>query len=374
MKTTDFMNNVTVEGLNAQLRKTYGISVDIAKYSKDQLEDYSKKIEAKLIDFETKNNFNESTTNEGYQKTLLIKKIVEAAMNQYIETPLEIDDVEADIDNVTEADADVARDFTDDVEVTEGDNIYHPCTKSFKHDKFGEGEVLEGEHTLAEDGTVTHYDAKFTKEDGTPFIVRNIPVANMKECVIVEHGHAPKKKKVKKEDVEKVEKVINEGEEDKAALVMAAKDMVDRFTSFLEDVAEMSAEGMLDIQDQIRDEMGAEQAEAFAQVVAPALEATMENLKTSREALTQGVGIITGEEAPTDTIGAEPEGDIEEPMDAEVPAEEPMDAEAPADDEFGASDAATGGTEPAGREKRESYQTTKKPVTESVRIFKTLSK
>jgi len=374
MKTTDFMNNVTVEGLNAQLRKTYGISVDVAKYSKDQLEDYSKKIEAKLINFEKSNNFNESTTNENYQKTLLIKKIVEAAMNQYIETPLALDDVEEDIETVTDEDADITRDFADDVEeVTEGDNIYHPCTKSFKHDKFGEGEVLDGEHTLAEDGTVTHYDAKFTKEDGTPFIVRNIPVANMKECVIVEHSHTPKKKKVKKEDVEQVEKVINEGEEDKAALVMAAKDMVDRFTSFLEDVAEMSAEGMLDIQDQIRDELGQEQAEAFAQVVAPALEATMENLKSSREALTQGVGIITGEESPVDTIGAEPEGDIEEPVDAEVPAEEPMDAEVPADD-FGASDAATGGTEPAGREKRESYTPKKKPIAESVRIINTLSK
>ena len=87
-------------------------------------------------------------------------------------------------------------------EVTEGDNIYHPCTKSFKHDKFGEGEVLHGEHTLSEDGTVTHYDAKFVREDGSQFIVRNIPVANMKECVVVEHSHAPKKKKVKKEEIE----------------------------------------------------------------------------------------------------------------------------------------------------------------------------
>jgi hypothetical protein len=85
-------------------------------------------------------------------------------------------------------------------EVTEGDNIYHPCTKSFKHDKFGEGEVLHGEHTLSEDGTVTHYDAKFVREDGSQFIVRNIPVANMKECVVVEHSHAPKKKKKVKEE------------------------------------------------------------------------------------------------------------------------------------------------------------------------------
>ena len=82
----------------------------------------------------------------------------------------------------------------------EGDNIYHSCVKSFKHEKFGEGEVLHGEHTLSESGEVSHYDAKFVREDGSQFIVRNIPVANMKECVVVEHGHPKKKKKVKEEE------------------------------------------------------------------------------------------------------------------------------------------------------------------------------
>src|SRR5210317_2039953 len=88
----------------------------------------------------------------------------------------------------------------EDDKVEEGDNIYHSCVKSFKHEKFGEGEVLHGEHTLSESGEVSHYDAKFVREDGSQFIVRNIPVANMKECVVVEHGHPKKKKKVKEEE------------------------------------------------------------------------------------------------------------------------------------------------------------------------------
>jgi len=85
-------------------------------------------------------------------------------------------------------------------DVNEGDNIYHSCVTSFKHNKFGEGKVISGEHTLLEDGTVTHYDATFTDSDGKEFIVRNIPVKNMHECVIVEHGHPKKKKKVKEEE------------------------------------------------------------------------------------------------------------------------------------------------------------------------------
>ena len=81
--------------------------------------------------------------------------------------------------------------------VEEGDNIYHPCVKSFKHEKFGEGTVIPGEHTLLEDGTVTHYDARFVNAHGQKFIVRNIPVANMYETVVVEHSHPAKKKKKK---------------------------------------------------------------------------------------------------------------------------------------------------------------------------------
>jgi hypothetical protein len=367
MKTSDFMNKVTVESLQKDLRSKYGVSVDIAKYSKAQLESYSDKIKGKLKEFEIKHKFNESLQNDEYQKTLLISKIVESAINQFIDNPLEVADEEdlgEDLTVVDETDEAVNNDF-----VQEGDNIYHSCVKSFKHTKFGEGEVLHGEHTLAEDGTVSHYDAKFVREDGTQFIVRNIPVANMLETVVVEHGHASKKKKVKKEEVEQVEQPLKEGAEEKAELTMAAKDMVDRFTAFLEDVAEMGAEGMLELADSIRDELGQEQAEQFVATVKPALEQTQEVLTTAREALTAGVGIITGEGAPVDTIGADPEGDIEEP----VAGDEPVEPIEPTDD-FGASDAATGGTEPAGREKRESYQPRKQSIEESTRVLNKLAR
>jgi len=164
-------------------------------------------------------------------------------------------------------------------------------------------------------------------------------------------------------------KIVKEGAEEQAELTMAAKDMVDRFTAFLEDVAEMGAEGMLELADSIRDELGQEQADNFVNTVKPALDQTQEVLTSSREALTAGVGIITGETAPTDTIGAEPEGDMEEPMEPEMDTE-PM----PADDEFGASEPATGGEEPEGREKRESYTPKKKSIAESTRIMNKLAR
>jgi len=56
-------------------------------------------------------------------------------------------------------------------------------------------------------------------------------------------------------------------------------------------------------------------------------------------------------------MGAEePDMDMEPTVDGE------MDAEVPADDDFGAADAAAGGEELGGREKRESVQHLKKKL------------
>ncbi len=152
---------------------------------------------------------------------------------------------------------------------------------------------------------------------------------------------------------------LSEGEEDKAELVMAAKDMVDRVTSWMEDTAEMQTESMLELADAIRDEMGSEQAEAFTASVKPALEAMYGVMETTRVTLTNGVGLLTGEGEPMDTMGAEePDMDMEPTVDGD--ADMDMDMDAPADDDFGADDAAAGGEELGGREKRESIDHSKK--------------
>ena len=153
---------------------------------------------------------------------------------------------------------------------------------------------------------------------------------------------------------------LNEGEEDKAELVMAAKDMVDRVTGWMEDTAEMQTESMLELADAIRDEMGSEQAEAFTSSVKPALEAMYGVMETTRVTLTQGVGMLTGEAEPMDAMGAEdPDMDMEPTVDGDADID--MDMEDPeADDDFGAADAAAGGAELGGREKRESVDHSKK--------------
>jgi len=152
---------------------------------------------------------------------------------------------------------------------------------------------------------------------------------------------------------------VNEGEEDKAELVMAAKDMVDRVTGWMEDTAEMQTESMLELADAIRDEMGSEASETFTNTVKPALEAMYTAMESTRGSLTQGVGQLTGEAEPMDTMGDD-DMDMEPTVDGD---DMDMDIE-PEGDDFEADDAAAGGEEEAGREKRESKNIKGEPISE----------
>ena len=147
---------------------------------------------------------------------------------------------------------------------------------------------------------------------------------------------------------------VKEGAEEEATLVMAAKDKVDRVTGWMEDTAEMQTEAMLEIGDKIRDEMGSEQSEQCIGSVKPALETLFTTLEQTRDALTGGVAIVTGEGAPAQMGDEAP---AEEPeMEPTVDAEAGAEAEAGTEDEFATSEPAVGGEEEAGRGKRESVE------------------
>ena len=143
---------------------------------------------------------------------------------------------------------------------------------------------------------------------------------------------------------------VKEGVEEQSELILAAKDMMDKVTSFLEALASMKTEGALELVDRIRDEMGAEKADAFLNKIQPAIEQAEATLTTTRQELDNGVRILTGEEVASDPMGADDTMDMDD-TDAGLD-----DLEAPETDEFGASDAEAGGSDPEGRETRESKE------------------
>ena len=170
--------------------------------------------------------------------------------------------------------------------------------------------------------------------------------------------HATATKMAKAKDVKEAmtilrsalnERTLTEGEEEKAALIMSARDMVDKITGWLEDTASLKSETLLELVDSIRDELGSDISAQFSGKVKPALEELYTSLETQRTALAQAVAVLTGEEAPG--------------MGGEMPAEAPTELgaeEMPTGDEFAAAEAGAGGTEEAGRAKRESIEYSRK--------------
>jgi hypothetical protein len=147
---------------------------------------------------------------------------------------------------------------------------------------------------------------------------------------------------------------LREGEIQQASAIVTAKTMVDRVGRWIEELSGMENETLLQLGDSIRDEMGQEQAKAFIEAVAPAIQQALENLKTTRDTLSTGVRSLASGEAPADMLGAEPAMGDEGGMDMAEPDmmnEPEMGAE---EDPFAAAEPGAGGMETSGREQRES--------------------
>jgi hypothetical protein len=154
----------------------------------------------------------------------------------------------------------------------------------------------------------------------------------------------PMKKAAKDAKKKTNESVITEGEVENAELVLAAKDMVDRVQGMLEDIGKMINEDLPPLTDAIRDEMDSATADSFNSSMSTALQGLLDNLGTARTGVDEASRILVGE-TPAEPMGMEEPGEIEAP--------EMGDEMSDMEDDFGASDAATGGEEPMGREKAE---------------------
>lgn len=97
--------------------------------------------------------------------------------------------------------------------------------------------------------------------------------------------------------------VLLEGEEQKAENILATKDMVSKITNWIEDTAAMKADQLLELLDSIRVEQGSEVSQRFNQTVQPVLESLYSALVATREGLTQGLAVVSGEQV--ETMGGE---------------------------------------------------------------------
>ena len=283
---SEFGKPVTAKSLNESLAKRFGSRIKLENFTLEQLQDARNKIRTKLSQIEMSESFNTVVEGDDYQKSKLFLDVLNAEISE------------------------------------RGDIEEEALEEKAKPDYID----LDG------DGDKKEPMKKAAKDKKSKGIKAMIDAGN------------------KKADAEAKESVVREGAEDNAEIIMAAKDMVDRVTNWMEDTAEMQTESMLELADAIRDEMGVDQSTQFVQGVKPALEGLYSAMEQARESLSNGVGLLTGEGAPAPAMGAEemPADDMGMEPTVDMDAAEPMPAEGDVDL------AAAGGEEPAGRETRES--------------------
>ena len=262
MKSLELTKPVTTESLLSEFESRFNQTMDVSKFTKEELEDTAKHIRTKIHNITQNTHFGHELKDDAYQKNQMMLDIVNQAITEY------------------------------------GDKEKMAATQALTaKDKLDKGMALGQDE----------------------------------------------KKLVSK-------MLTKEGVEEQSELILAAKDMMDKVTGYLEDLATMKTESMLELADRIRDEMGADKADAFTQKVQPAIEQAEATLSTTRQELDNGVRILTGEEVAQDTIGADDSMNMDTDLDS-------LDSEGDEEaDEFGASDAEAGGTEPEGREQRESRE------------------
>lgn len=85
-----------------------------------------------------------------------------------------------------------------------------------------------------------------------------------------------------------------------AEVVLAAKDIADRFQDMVESLGKMVNEELPALTETIRDTMGAEQAEAFNSSAAQTINSALENIRSSKESLDSAARTLAGEEQPVE--------------------------------------------------------------------------
>lgn len=273
------------KALNESVAKKFGYKLNLDSFSLEQLQASRDKLARQLVAFETSRNYDAVYESNDYQKNRALLDVITQAISERKLSPGEEKKKEKYVKGMKKVKGDFNKRYGE-----KGEQVMHAtATKMAK--------------------------AKDVKEAMT--ILRS--ALN--------------------------ERTLTEGEEEKAALIMSARDMVDKITGWLEDTASLKSETLLELVDSIRDELGSQVSAQFSEKVKPALEELYTSLETQRTALAQAVAVLTGEEAPG--MG----GESAEAAPTEMGAEE-----MPTGDEFAAAEAGAGGTEEAGRAKRESIE------------------
>lgn len=325
MRTTDlFKNNRSSKKINESIEKLFGQRLNLESFDLPRLEDARNKLRTQISQVRSESGFNENLENEAFTKAQFM-----------------LDAINAEIAERQEFIADPSlAEVIDDEDDSEDDSDFGGHEESI--------EVEDAPPSAKAERMVKHIKQGYAKDGKVSDKEKSIAYATAWK----QHN------KEKNESVESGDNMtkLHEGEIQQAQSIVTAKTMVDRVGRWIEELSGMENDTLLQLGDQIRDEMGQDQAKSFISAVAPAIQQALENLKQTRETLATGMRTLTGEEQGAEMLGAEPPADLGGDEFAGPAEPDAMNADelGGEEDAFAAAEPAAGGLEGAGREQRES--------------------
>jgi len=409
MKTTDIFKT-KAKKLNESFEKTFGKKLKLETFTVPQLEDARNRLRTQIHQVRNGSNFNETVENEAYTKAQWMLDNINAELAERfeqagIQAEGAMDEIAAELGQVADNEdydklydllsdsGPVGKYLQDQIDDITGETGLHPkddiekiepmlmdrIQQEFGGNSDDEGGETDDSYALASAGFGSDEDYESIQTELSTNTLKSYQDKAGKDIVntMTSGDHMTTDKSAKKvmnrmrgsekadnKIYKKENESINPQEEqmtqfresaaDKAGAVVVAKDMTDKVSRWIEELSGMENDTLLSLGDTIRDEMGQEQAKAYLEAVAPAIQQALQNLKTTRETLATGMRGLTGEAQPAEIIGSEPEeGGAEDMAKPATPDEMNMPAEEPAADEFAAAEPASGAGAP-GREQRES--------------------
>lgn len=307
MQIRDLSQPMTSAVLNESMAKSFGYKLNLEQFNDVQLEDVRNKLRTEMSQYEVNESFDALHENPKYQKTrALLDVINQAILEREIQAEAANESIQQEATSMQ----------------IESKTYYETLRQKAKEHSVPEAWIDNAIHRMEL--------GESDEEELTAELTLRYDLSESAAQHIL---------------------YLSEGEAEKAEIIMATKDMVGRITGWLEDVAAMKAEQLLELLDSIRETSGNDVAQQYQDTVKPALEAVYTALETSRQGLSQGLAVITGGQAPM--MGASAGGATPgmPPVGGDLP---PMPGEGPV--AGGEEDLAGPVVSDASREKRESVE------------------
>jgi hypothetical protein len=328
MKLSD-IEKTNSNAINNKMREKLGWNLNLNAMTVESARNMMESIDHKLATVRKSHKLHESQNNPNYVGMLMAKQILESFV------------VESKTKKIKETNLKVKGAKPDYIDIDGDGDKTEPLKKAAldkKKGAIGKKDVAVKE--AKDPDKFRKLKAEYEKLTG-----KKAPAGTSTQAMQIKVNQAKAKKKEVKESYNR--RRLMEDELGQAQAMLAAKDMVDSMQDMIEDLSKMLNEQLPPLTDSIRTAIGSAEADSFKSNASSTLSSLLTTVQSSREAMDQAVRALSGEPgAVTVPGGATPNlgmGDLDMGDEMDLPDDE---------DEFGASDPATGGDLPLGREKR----------------------